>query len=66
LASSNLLNDLDSSYLTTVGGTQYSGLVGESGGEYTASVASLLGATASGSTELAAENNLDARIDALV
>jgi predicted RNase H-like HicB family nuclease len=40
--------------------------VGESGGEYTASVASVLGATASGSTEQAAENNLDARIDELV
>jgi hypothetical protein len=49
-----------------VGGTQYAGLVGQSGGEYTASVASVLGATGSGSTELAAENNLNTRIDELV
>jgi predicted RNase H-like HicB family nuclease len=54
------------SYSTTVGGTQYSGSVQESGGEYTASVPNLQGATATGATEQAAENNLDARIDELV
>jgi predicted RNase H-like HicB family nuclease len=49
-----------------VGGKQYSGSVLESDGEYTASVPDVPGATASGSTEQAAENNLNARIDELV
>jgi hypothetical protein len=53
-------------YSTTVGGKQYSGSVLESDGEYTASVPDVPGATASGSTEQAAENNLNARIDELV
>jgi predicted RNase H-like HicB family nuclease len=39
--------------------------VEESGGEYTASVATLAGATATGSSIEAAENNLTARIDEL-
>jgi predicted RNase H-like HicB family nuclease len=53
-------------YSTTVGGKQYSGSVEESGGEYTASVPSLSGATATGSSLTAAENNLNNRIDELV
>jgi predicted RNase H-like HicB family nuclease len=55
-----------SSYSTTVAGKQYSGSVEESAGEYTATVPSLSGATASGSSVEAAENNLDVRIDELV
>jgi hypothetical protein len=55
-----------SSYSTTVHGTRYSGSVSQSGSEYTASVASLPGATATGSSTQAAENNLSARIDELV
>jgi hypothetical protein len=54
------------SFSTTVGGTQYTGSVEESGGEYTASVTNLAGATVTGSSDLAAENNLAARIDELV
>jgi hypothetical protein len=54
------------SFSTTVGGKQYSGSVELSNGEYTASVPNLIGATATGSSESAAENNLDARIDVLV
>jgi predicted RNase H-like HicB family nuclease len=54
------------SYSTTVGGTQYSGGVEESGGDYVASVPGLSGATASGSSLVAAENNLTVRIDELV
>jgi len=54
------------SFSTTVGGKQYSGSVQLSNGEYTASVPNLIGATATGSSESAAENNLDARIDELV
>jgi hypothetical protein len=50
----------------TVGGTPYFGSVAESGGEYTASVPNLAGATANGSSEQAAENSLNARIDELV
>lgn len=59
------MESLVSSYSTTVAGTHYSGSVEESGGEYTASVANLAGATASGSSVQAAENNLTVRIDAL-
>jgi hypothetical protein len=55
-----------SSYSTTVKGTRYSGSVEQSGGEYTASVASLPGASAIGTSAQAAENNLSARIDELV
>jgi len=55
-----------SSYSATVGGKQYSGSVEKSGGEYTASVSSLSGATATGSSPAAAENNLTLRIDELV
>jgi hypothetical protein len=54
------------SFSTTVGGTQYTGSVEESGGEYTASVPNLAGATVTGASDLAAENNLAARIDELV
>jgi predicted RNase H-like HicB family nuclease len=57
---------LVSSYSTTVNGTRYSGSVEQSGSEYTASVASLPGATATGTSLEAAENNLSARIDELV
>lgn len=53
-------------YSTTVAGKQYSGSVEEADGEYTASVQNLAGATASGSSIQAAENNLNARIDELV
>lgn len=55
-----------SGYSTTVGGKQYSGSVAESDGTYTASVSTLSGATATGSSAQAAENNLDTRIDELV
>ncbi len=57
---------LVSSYSTTVNGTQYSGSVVQSGGEYTASVPNLPGATATGTSLTAAENNLNNRIDELV
>lgn len=53
-------------YTDTVAGTQYSGSVEESGGQYVASVPALSGATASGSSEMAAEINLTLRIDELV
>jgi hypothetical protein len=56
----------ETSFSTTVAGTQYSGSVAESGGEYVASVASLSGATASGSSLISAENSLTIRIDELV
>jgi hypothetical protein len=45
-----------SSYSTTIAGKQYSGSVEESGGQYTASVPNLAGATASGSSLAAAES----------
>ncbi len=53
-------------YSTTVGGKQYSGSVEQSDGAYTASIPNLAGATATGASAQAAENNLDARIDELV
>jgi hypothetical protein len=58
--------DEATSFSTTVAGKQYSGSVADSDGTYTASVSNLSGATASGSSAQAAENNLDARIDELV
>lgn len=53
-------------YTTSVKGTSYSGSVDESDGTYTASVPSLAGASAAGSSILSAESNLSARIDELV
>jgi hypothetical protein len=53
-------------YSTTVGGQQYAGTVEESDGVYTVSVPNLPGATASGTSEMSAENNLDTVIDELV
>jgi predicted RNase H-like HicB family nuclease len=50
----------------SVAGNQYWGSVEESGGEYSASVPNVAGATASGLTEQEAENNLAARVDELV
>ena len=52
-------------YSTTVDGQTYSGSVEESDGEYTASVANLPDASASGSSVEAAEDNLGTVIDAL-
>ena len=56
----------DSSYSTSVGGQQYWGSVDRAGGDYTATVPNLAGATASGSSQQSAEDNLNARIDELV
>ena len=56
---------LAASYSTSVNGANYSGSVEESGGTYTASIPNLPGATASGSSVQAAENNLNIRIDIL-
>jgi hypothetical protein len=54
-------------YSTTVAGKNYSGsVVEEAGGVYEASVPNVPGATATGSSVQAAENNLSVRIDALV
>jgi predicted RNase H-like HicB family nuclease len=57
---------LVSGYSTTVDGKQYSGSVEKSGNTYTASIPGVAGATATGSTEDAAENNLSNRISVLV
>jgi predicted RNase H-like HicB family nuclease len=54
------------SYSATVGGTQYAGSVEEQNGSYVASVPSVSGATATGSSIIDAENNLTVRIDELV
>jgi hypothetical protein len=54
------------SYSTTVAGAHYTGSIEESGGEYTVSVPSLAGVSASGSSMAAAENALNFRIDELV
>ncbi len=58
--------DLVLGYSTKVNGTQYSGIVDESGAEYIASVPSLFGATATGASVGVAEINLGFRIDELV
>jgi hypothetical protein len=56
----------ETSFSTTVAGTQYSASVAESGGEYVATASSLAGASADGSSLIAAENSLTLRIDELV
>jgi predicted RNase H-like HicB family nuclease len=48
-----------------VNGKSYSGSVEESGGTYTASVSSVPGAVASGSSVASAENNLTVVLDVL-
>lgn len=54
-------------YSTIVAGKNYSGsVIEEVGGVYEASVPNVLGATATGSSIQAAENNLSVRINALV
>lgn len=58
--------ELVSGYPMTVGGQQYDANVEQSGGNYTAFVASVPGVTATSSSELAAEHNLQLRIDELV
>jgi hypothetical protein len=58
--------ELVSGYAMTVGKQQYAADVEESNGNYTISVENLVGGTATGNTELAAENNLQLRIDELV
>lgn len=60
------LEELITGYTTTVAGTKYRASVDESDSDYTASVASLTGATATGTTEQNAENSLGLRIDTLV
>jgi hypothetical protein len=55
-----------SSYSTSVAGQQYWGSVEKSGGDYTATVPNLAGATASGSSQQSAEDNLNARINEIV
>ena len=57
---------VDVGFSTTVGGKTYAGDVTYSGGEYIASDPNLSGAVATGASLLAAENNLETRIDALV
>lgn len=59
-------SDTATVYTTTVAGEQYSGSVAESDGQYTASVPNLPDASATGTTQQTAENNLDIRIDELV
>lgn len=54
------------SYSTTVAGKTYNANVTQSNGEYTASASNLSGASASGSSVQAAENNLTTRISILV
>jgi hypothetical protein len=65
-SAANILNAIVSGYSTTVAGTQYLASLEQSGAEYTASVQSLMGATSTQSSELAAENNLNVRINELV
>jgi len=59
------IDELVSGYSDTVGGKHYSGSVEKSGNTYTASVSGLAGASASGSSEAAAENSLSERISVL-
>jgi len=63
---SSTAEEIAGSYSVTLGGKQYSGSVEESGGVYTASVGNLPGASASGSSAQAAEDNLTMRINELV
>jgi len=53
-------------YSTTVGGKNYSGSVEDANGQYTAAVADLPDATASGSSLISAENKLGTLLNELV
>jgi hypothetical protein len=53
-------------YSMSVAGNQYWGSVEQSGGDFTASVPNLAGASATGLSEQEAESNLAARVDELV
>lgn len=66
VANSSDAEEIVTGYSTKVGSTHYSARVAQSNGEYTASIPNLEGATATGSTEQAAETYLSLRIDALV
>lgn len=63
-AASQLMTE--TSFSTTVNGKSYSASVTYANGEYVASDPNLAGASASGSSEMAAENNLATRIDEIV
>jgi hypothetical protein len=52
-------------YSTTVGGKSYSADVEQSGDEYTVTVSGLAGASASGSSIVAAEESIQNQIDIL-
>jgi hypothetical protein len=58
--------ELVSGYSATVGDDTYSASVDLGGGQYTASIANLIGATATATTEQSAETELSLRIDTLV
>jgi hypothetical protein len=57
---------VDVGFTTTVAGKTYAADVTYSGGEYIAEDGNLSGAVATGTSVVAAENNLTARIDVLV
>jgi hypothetical protein len=57
---------VDVGFSTRIAGKSYIGDVTYSGGEYMAHDPSLSGAVATGTSLVSAENNLSARIDALV
>jgi hypothetical protein len=63
-AASQLISE--TSFSTTVNGKSYSGDVTYSNGEYVASDPGLAGAEATGSSVMAAENNLATRINEIV
>lgn len=65
-AASILAKDFATVYTATIAGKLYSGSVSKSDGDYVASVPSVTGAIASGSSQQLAENNLNTRIDAIV
>jgi hypothetical protein len=64
-AAASAMMQMVAGYSVTVNGKQYAGSVEESNGQYSAS-ANLTGATATGSSEQAVEDNLEVRIDELV
>jgi hypothetical protein len=59
MSASQVSSLMTTSFSVSVGGTNYSGSVSDSNGEYSATVAGVTGVSGSGSSEASAENALE-------
>lgn len=66
ISASQISSLMATSFSVSVNGTNYSGSVLDSNGEYTATAAGVAGASGSGNSEIAAENALELSLSELV